>query len=308
MTKLDKIDSDLLAQIADLHEIPSGSFNIRKNGTSVARASTADIEIVSKSDKSGIDVIVHDGVKNKSVHIPVIITVGDMNDLVYNDFYIGDGADVLIVAGCGIHNVTDADSQHDGIHSFHLGKNSKVRYVERHLGTGDGIGQKILNPVTYITMHSGSFFEMETIQLGGVSTSVRTTKAKLLDNTKLIIKEKILTTDSQTATTRFDVDLAGENSSVEVISRSVARDKSHQKFISNIKGKNECFGHVECDGILLGNAVIESTPKIVAQNVNATLVHEAAIGKIAGDQITKLMTLGLDHTEAENLIIKGFLK
>ncbi len=308
MDKLNKIDSDLLAQIADLHDIPSGSYNIRKNGASIARESTADIEIVPKSDKSGIDVIVHPGVQHKSVHIPVIITVGDLHDLVYNDFYIGENADVLIVAGCGIHNGTDIDSQHDGIHSFHLDKNSKVKYVEKHLGTGDGVGAKVLNPVTNITMKEGSFFEMETIQLGGVSGSVRTTKAKLLDDTKLVIREKILTTDSQTATTRFDVDLAGKNSSVEVISRSVAKGHSRQKFVSNIKGKNECFGHVECDGILLDHAVIESTPKIVAQDVNATLVHEAAIGKIAGDQITKLMTLGLDQTEAENLIIKGFLK
>lgn len=308
MDKLSKIDSDLLAQIADLHDIPTGSYNIRKNGASIARESTADIEIVSKTDKSGIDIIVHAGVKNKSVHIPVIITVGDLHDLVYNDFYIGEGADVLIVAGCGIHNATDIDSQHDGIHSFHLDKNSKVKYVEKHLGVGDGAGRKVLNPVTYVTMSEGSFFEMETIQLGGVSSSVRTTKAKLMDDAKLVIREKILTTDSQTATTRFDVELVGENSSVEVISRSVAKDKSRQKFISNIKGKNECFGHVECDGILLDHAVIESTPKIVAQDVNASLVHEAAIGKIAGDQITKLMTLGLDQAEAENLIIKGFLK
>lgn len=305
---MDNIDKELLAQIADLHAVPQGSFNIRKNGESVARSSTADIEILPKKDKSGIDIIVKPNVKNKSVHIPVIITVGNLNDVVYNDFYIGEGADVLIIAGCGIHNSSCEKSEHDGIHSFYLGKDSKVKYVEKHLGSGDGTGDKILNPVTNIQMDEGSVFEMETIQLGGVSSSIRKTNAKLNDNTKLVIKEKILTTQKQIANTYFSVQLLGKNSSVEVISRSVAKNKSRQKFVSNIIGKNECFGHVECDGIILDNAVIESTPKIVAKNINATLVHEAAIGKIAGEQLTKLMTLGLNQQEAENLIIKGFLK
>lgn len=305
---MDNIDKELLAQIADLHAVPQGSFNIRKNGESVARSSTADIEILPKKDKSGIDIIVKPNVKNKSVHIPVIITVGNLNDVVYNDFYIGEGADVLIIAGCGIHNSSCEKSEHDGIHSFYLGKDSKVKYVEKHLGSGDGTGDKILNPVTNIQMDEGSVFEMETIQLGGVSSSIRKTNAKLNDNTKLVIKEKILTTQKQIANTYFNVQLLGKNSSVEVISRSVAKNKSRQKFVSNIIGKNECFGHVECDGIILDNAVIESTPKIVAKNINATLVHEAAIGKIAGEQLTKLMTLGLNQQEAENLIIKGFLK
>ena len=305
---MEKIDQELLEQIADIHSIPQGSYNIRKNGASIARNTTKDIDIISKTDKSGIDIIVKPYVKNKSVHIPVIITVGNLSDLVYNDFYIGEGADVLIVAGCGIHNDTDTTSQHDGIHSFHLEKNCKVKYIEKHLGLGNGSGKKVLNPVTNIEMQDGSYFEMETIQLGGVSSSVRSTYAKLYNDTKLVIKEKILTTDKQTATTKFHVDLIGTNSSVEVISRSVAKNRSRQKFGSNIHGKNECFGHVECDGILIDNAVIESTPKIVAEDVNATLVHEAAIGKIAGEQLIKLMTLGLTKEEAENLIIKGFLK
>lgn len=305
---MEKIDQELLEQIADIHSIPQGSYNIRKNGASIARNTTKDIDIISKTDKSGIDIIVKPYVKNKSVHIPVIITVGNLSDLVYNDFYIGEGADVLIVAGCGIHNDTDTTSQHDGIHSFHLEKNCKVKYIEKHLGLGNGSGKKVLNPVTNIEMQDGSYFEMETIQLGGVSSSVRSTYAKLYNDTKLVIKEKILTTDKQTATTKFHVDLIGTNSSVEVISRSVAKNRSRQKFESNIHGKNECFGHVECDGILIDNAVIESTPKIVAEDVNATLVHEAAIGKIAGEQLIKLMTLGLTKEEAENLIIKGFLK
>ncbi len=305
---MDKIDKDLLAQIADLHKIPSGAYNIRKNGKALSRNSTSDIEIVPKTDKSGIDIIVKPNVKNKSVHIPVIITEGGIDDLVYNDFYIGENAQVTIVAGCGIHNVTSNKSQHDGIHTFHLGANSDVLYIEKHLGLGDGVGEKILNPVTQIDMKANSNFVMETTQLGGVSSSVRTTKARLGDNAKLVIKEKILTSDTQSATTKFDVDLVGANSSVDVMSRSVAKDNSYQCFCSKVKGKNHCFGHVSCDGILVGNARIDSTPKIVCENVNATLIHEAAIGKIAGDQITKLMTLGLNYEEAENLIIKGFLK
>jgi len=305
---MNKIEKDLLAQIADLHSIPEGAYNIRENGKALSRNSTADIEIIPKTDKSGIDIIVKPNVKNKSVHIPVIITVGGLTDLVYNDFYIGENADVTIVAGCGIHNPTDNKSEHNGIHSFHLGKNSKVLYIEKHLGVGKGSGEKILNPVTKIVMKENSAFTMETTQLGGVSSAVRTTQAKLYDNAKLIIKEKILTTQSQTAKTKFNVELIGKDSSVDVLSRSVAKDNSYQCFNSQVKGKNHCFGHVACDGILVDNARIDSTPKIVCENVNATLVHEAAIGKIAGDQLTKLMTLGLTEQEAEDLIIKGFLK
>lgn len=305
---MNEVDKELLKEIADMHSVPQGSFNIRKNGESIARNSTKDIEIVPKKDKSGIDIIVKEGVKNKSVHIPVIITVGNLNDLVYNDFYIGKDADVLIVAGCGIHNPTDQKSQHDGIHTFHLEENCKVKYIEKHLGVGKGQGDKVLNPTTVVEMKDGSDFEMETIQLGGVSYSNRKTNAFLGNDTKLVIKEKILTSDKQKAITTFNVVLKGKNSSVEVVSRSVAKGKSRQKFVSNLKGQNECFGHVECDGIILDNAQIESVPKIVAQNINATLVHEAAIGKIAGDQLVKLQTLGLSEEEAQNQIIKGFLK
>lgn len=308
MIKMNEVDKELLKEIADMHSVPQGSFNIRKNGESIARNSTKDIEIVPKKDKSGIDIIVKEGVKNKSVHIPVIITVGNLNDLVYNDFYIGKDADVLIVAGCGIHNPTDQKSQHDGIHTFHLEENCKVRYIEKHLGVGKGQGDKVLNPTTVVEMKDGSDFEMETIQLGGVSYSNRKTNAFLGNDAKLVIKEKILTSDKQKAITTFNVVLKGKNSSVEVVSRSVAKGKSRQKFVSNLKGQNECFGHVECDGIILDNAQIESVPKIVAQNINATLVHEAAIGKIAGDQLVKLQTLGLSEEEAQNQIIKGFLK
>lgn len=303
---MDRIDEELLSQIADLHGVPEGSYNIRKNGQSIGRASNDDIQIVSKKNKSGIDIFVKPNVKNKSVHIPVIITVGGLDDVVYNDFYVGENADVLIVAGCGIHNSSDKKSQHDGIHTFHLEKNSKVRYIERHLGLGDG-AEKVLNPITKVYQKEGSSLLMETTQLGGVSSAVRKTIAKVGENATLVIKEKILTTDSQTAVTNFKVELVGRNSSVDVISRSVAQKESRQEFRSNVLGKNACFGHVECDGIITDKAQITSVPKIVAENVEASLVHEAAIGKIAGDQLTKLMSLGLDAEQAEALIIKGFL-
>ncbi len=308
MIKLTDIDKELLKEVADMHSVPQGSFNIRKNGQSIERKSDDEVSIVPKKDKSGIDIFVKPGVKNRSVHIPVIVTLGNFNDLVYNDFYIGKGAEVFIVAGCGIHNPTNQKSEHDGIHTFHLEEDCKVQYIEKHLGIGNNQGEKILNPTTEIYMKSGSEFEMETIQLGGVSYSDRKTNAYLDDYTKLVIKEKILTSEKQVAKTVFNVVLKGKNSSVDVISRSVAKDKSKQKFVSNLKGQNECFGHVECDGIILDNAQIESVPKILAQNVNATLIHEAAIGKIAGEQIVKLQTLGLSEEEAQAQIIKGFLK
>ncbi len=305
---MNNIEKELLSQIADLHGIPEGSYSIRKNGESFKINSTEDIQIIPKEDLPGIDIFVKEGVKGKSLHIPAIITEGGINDLVYNDFYIGKGAEVLIVAGCGVHNNTDTDSNHDGVHSFHLEEGAFVRYVEKHIGSGNGKGEKILNPTTSIVMEEGSRFEMETSQLGGVSYSDRKTKATLKENASLVVKEKILTTDFQEAKTVFDVVLKGKNSSVNVTSRSVAKEFSKQKFVSIVKGQNECFGHVECDGIVLDNAIVESSPRVVAKNENATLIHEAAIGKIAGEQILKLQSLGLSEDEAREEIIKGFLR
>ena len=303
---MNNLEKEMLAQIADLHEIPAGSYNIRKNGETVKREASADVDIVSKTEKSGIDVKVKAGVKNRSVHIPVIVTESGIKDLTYNDFYIGDNAEITIVAGCGVHTTGTEESGHNGIHTFYIGKNAKVKYIEKHLGMGTS-AKKVLNPVTKIVMNSGSEFEMETIQLGGVTYSNRVTNAKLKKDAKLLIKEKILTTEDQEAITKFKVELVGENSSVNVISRSVAKDQSKQKFVSKIIGKNNCFGHVECDGIILDKARIISIPEIDAADVNASLVHEAAIGKIAGEQMVKLMSLGLSETEAEDLIIKGYL-
>lgn len=304
---MNDIEKRLLEKLTGLHKMPSGAFNIRKNGAPLARESEKDIEIIPKKKKSGIDIIIKDGVQNKSVHIPVIITVGGLDDLVYNDFYIGENCNVLIVAGCGIHNNTCKTSMHNGIHSFKVGKNSFVKYVEKHVGEGNGSGGKVLNPVTRVTLSEGASMEIETLQLEGVTSTVRKTFAKLYDNAKLKINENILTTLDQTARTDFKVDLLGKNSSVEVVSHSVAKDNSYQIFKSNLVGKNECFGHVECDGIITDNARIISVPMIDAIDSNASLVHEAAIGKIAGDELVKLMTLGLSKEEAENKIIEGFL-
>ena len=305
--KFNKIESDLLAQVADIHKVPLGAYNIRKNGEGIARNSTSEIEIVQKKDKPGIDIIVKPNVVGKSIHIPVIITTGNIHDLVYNDFYIGENSDVLIVAGCGIHNDNQNPSEHNGIHSFHLGKNCKVKYIEKHLGLGSG-AEKILNPTTSITMEENSSFEMETVQLGGVSSSVRKTKATLKDGAHLVIIEKIKNKGTQTASTDFVVNLNGKNCSAKITSRSVASDNSFQKFDSKIVGNNSCFGHIECDGLLSGNARIVSIPQIDAKNSNAQLVHEATIGKIANEQLIKLSTLGLSEKEAEELIIKAYLK
>ena len=303
---MNSIERDLLLAVADLHQVPSGAYNIRQNGKAIDRHTTKDIDIVTKEDRAGIDIFVKSGTINQSLHIPVIITESGIKDMVYNDFYIGDNCDILIVAGCGIHNPSSETSEHNGIHSFHIGKNSKVRYVEKHIGSG-ATGDKILNPVTIINMEEQSQLTMETVQLGGVTYSDRDTKALLKDKAKLIIQEKIMTSQDQQAKTKFDVCLEGVDSSVDVISRSVARDNSYQSFYSKVTGNNRCFGHVECDAILMDNSHIVSTPEIDAKCVDATLVHEAAIGKIAGDQLIKLKTLGLTDKEAEDMIINGFL-
>ena len=304
---MDRTDEKLLEEIADLHGIPEGSFNIRKNGKLLARNSDSDIEIVSKTDKDGIDIIVKPGVKNKSVHIPVLLTVGDFRDTVYNDFFIGDGAEVTIIAGCGIHNATCSDAEHDGVHTFYVGKNAKVRYVEKHVGTGDGTGKKKFDPVTKIYLKENACFTLESTQLGGVTDTDRKTFATVGKNAQLIVKEKILTDRTDRAVTDFKVRLSGRGSRADIVSRSVARGDSLQHFRSDMIGKNECFGHVECDGIVLDRGSIVSTPKIDAVSPEASLVHEAAVGKIAGEQLLKLMSLGLTETEAEAAVIRGFL-
>ncbi len=297
---MDAIEKMLLKQTADLEGIPHGAYNIR--------STTANIDIVTKEDKPGIDIIIKPGTKNESMHIPVIISKSGLKDLVYNDFYIGEDCDVTIIAGCGIHNCGDQESRHDGIHSFHIGRNSKVKYIEKHYAAGDGTGGNIMNPTTIIELEEGAYMEMETTQIKGIDSTKRDTKAVVAAGATLIIKEKLMTHGTQFAETNFVVDLNGEDSSTNVISRSVAKDQSKQIFLAKINGNNRCAGHSECDAIIMDEASVSAIPEIVANSVEASLIHEAAIGKIAGEQLTKLMTLGLTEAEAEEQIINGFLK
>ena len=305
---MNQIQKDLLEKIADIHGVPQGAYNLRMNGQGAGRNTTEHIDIVTKQDKPGIDIFIKPGTKNESVHIPVIISQTGLNDLVYNDFFVGENCDVTIVAGCGIHNGGDEESRHDGIHTFHVANNAKVKYIEKHYGEGDGNGENIMNPTTVVYLDENAYMEMETAQIKGINSTKRKTQAELKKGATLVIHEKILTHGSQYAETNFDVDLAGEDSSTHVVSRSVAKENSKQLFLSNVRGNNRCSGHTECDAIIMDSASVSAIPEISANHVEASLIHEAAIGKIAGEQIIKLMTLGLTEKEAEEQIISGFLK
>ena len=305
---MDKIEKNLLEQIADLHDVPQGAYNIRANGQLAGRSTTENVDIVTKTDKPGIDIIIKAGTKNESVHIPVLISQTGLQDLVYNDFYVGEDADITIVAGCGIHNAGDDESRHDGIHSFHLAKGARLRYIEKHYGDGDGNGENVMNPTTIVELDEGAYMEMETTQIKGISSTVRVTKGKLGNGATLIVKEKIMTHGKQYAETDFTVDMNGEDCSANVISRSVAKGTSKQLFRSRINGNNRCSGHTECDAIIMDDACVSAIPEVTANHLEAALIHEAAIGKIAGEQLVKLMTLGLTEEEAEEQIVSGFLK
>ncbi len=305
---MEQIERDLLKQVAELDSLPVGAYNIRTNGASSARNTTADIDIVSKTDKPGIDIIIKPGTKNQSVHIPVIISQSGLKELVYNDFFIGEDCDVTIVAGCGISNCGGEDSAHDGIHSFFVGKNSKVKYIEKHYGEGTGRGKRFMNPTTVIELGEGASMELETAQIGGIDDTLRITRATVGENAAIVIHDKILTDGDQKANAELSVALNGDGSSCDLISRGVAKEHSVQKVTIKIDGNAACQGHAECDSIIMDHGVIAATPMLTATNVDASLIHEAAIGKIAGEQLTKLMTMGLDEKEAEELIIRGFLR
>lgn len=309
MNNLENIDTNLLSRITDSNDGTfESAYNIRKNGKGIERKVTENVDIVTKEDVSGIDIIVKENTKFEYIHIPVIITESGLNDVVYNDFYIGKNANVVIVAGCGIHNDHHKDSEHNGIHRFFLEEGAKVKYIEKHYGEGTGEGKRILNPVTEVHLKEGATLEMESTQIKGVDSTIRTTKGVLEADTNLVITEKIMTHGNQFAKTIFEVELNGKNASTKVTSRSVATENSVQEFNSKVIGNTECFGHVECDAIIKDNAKVVAVPEIVANNVDANLIHEAAIGKIAGEQLMKLMTLGLTEQEAEVAIINGFLK
>ena len=305
---INQIDEILLKEISNIEDIHKGAYNIRKNGKGIERKITENVNIVTKKDVSGIDIYVKENTKFEFIHIPVIITESGLKDVVYNDFYIGKNANVIIVAGCGIHNDKHKDSEHNGIHRFFLEEGAKVKYIEKHYGEGNGDGKRILNPITEVYLKKGSSLEMNSVQIKGVDSTIRETKGELQEDTNFVVSEKIMTHGNQYAKTIFDVKLNGENSSTHVTSRTVATENSKQEFVSKIYGNEKCFAHSECDAIIKDNAIVTATPEITANNVEANLIHEAAIGKIAGEQLTKLMTLGLSEKEAEEEIINGFLR
>lgn len=305
---MDALEKMLLEQVADLHKIPDGAYNIRTNGGAGGRRSTEGVRIENRTDgKSGIDIFIAPNLKGESVHIPVVITKEGLRETVYNDFYVGEGADVLIIAGCGIHNCGVETAEHSGVHTFHIGKNAKVRYVEKHYGGGDGNGRNVMNPQTVLFLEENASLLMETTQIKGIDSTVRSTRGTLEAGANLVVKEKIYTHGKQIATTDFDVELIGDGAGADVVSRSVAAGQSKQEFLSRIVGKAKCHGHTECDAIIMDEAHVTATPCLTAECIDAELIHEAAIGKIAGEQLIKLMTLGLDEKQAEEQIIKGFL-
>jgi len=304
---LDTIDKRLLKEVANLHDIPQGAYNIRKNGEKHSRNTTANIDIITKSDKPGIDVIIKAGTKNESVHIPVILSE-NMEDLVYNTFEVGNDSDVTIVAGCGIHNATAKDSGHDGIHEFFVRSGAKLKYIEKHYGEGDGTGKRVLNPTTIIDVEENGIAEIELVQIKGVDSTKRDTIVRLQKNARLIVSERLLTYLDQLAESIITVELLGVGSTAQVISRSVAQNDSTQVFHLNMRGFCECRGHIQCDSIIMHNAKVSAIPEISALDEGAQLVHEAAIGRIASEQLVKLMCLGLTENEAEETILQGFLK
>ncbi len=305
---IDSIGQKILAEVADLHEIPSGAYNFRVNSQLAGRHTTDNIDIMTKDGLPGIDIFIKPGTKNESVHIPVVVSASGIKETVYNDFFIGDDCDVVIVAGCGIDNCGEHDAQHDGVHRFYIGKNSHIKYVEKHYGSGDGSGKRILNPVTEVYMEENSFMEMEMEQIKGVDSTERSTIAELKEGAKLAVKERLMTHGVQSAKSEYMVTLNGSGSTADVVSRSVARDSSSQTFNARITGNAPCSGHTECDSIIMDNGKILAIPSLEANDVDAMLFHEAAIGKIAGDQLIKLMSLGLTEAEAEEQIISGFLR
>lgn len=305
---MNKITKSLISIVSDLDGTPKGAYNIREDGECAARHSSENIDIVPKKDKSGIDIIIKPNTKGETVYIPALITHENVKDLVYNDFYVGEGSDIIISAGCGVHNDGCGTSEHNGIHRFFIGKNAHVLYLEKHVGTGEGAGKKVINPETYVEIEQDGYLEMDTVQIGGVDSTKRNCEAILKEGAKIVVKEKIMTDGEQFAETKFKVELNGEDSSANLVSRSVAKGNSHQRFISKIDGNTKCIGHSECDSIVMDNAIVSALPEVTANFVDASLIHEAAIGKIAGEQIIKLMTLGLTEEEAEARIIEGFME
>lgn len=307
MPEINEITKDLLSRVSDWNGDYKGAYNIRVDGTCAGRQSSDNIAIVNKTDNPGLEIHIRPGTKGESVSIPACVTHGNVDDLTYNDFYVGEGADVVIVAGCGVHTETGEPARHNGIHRFFIGAGAKVKYLEKHVGTGKGTGIRTIDPVTECFLEKGAVLTMETSQIGGVDSTVRRTKCVLAEDSKLVIRERLLTENTQRAESYFEVEMNGDNSACDLVSRSVARDESHQKYVSTVIGNAACTGHTECDAIISGKAKVDASPELFARNSDAALIHEAAIGKIAGEQILKLRTLGLTEQEAEDRIIQGFL-
>ena len=304
---MDAIEKSLLEQVSGLHDIPAGAYSLRINGALDSKASSAHITIEKKTDLPGINIIIAPGTRNESVHIPVILSQTGIKELVYNDFFVGEDCDVVIVAGCGIHNGGCNDSRHDGIHTFHVGKNANVRYEEKHYGEGNGTGQRILNPVTNIEIGENSVFTLDTVQIKGVDSTIRTTNVVMDANSKLFVLERLMTDGDQKAESDIEVCMNGSGSSAQIISRSVGKGNSSQVFHPKAVGKNKCHAHIQCDSIIMDHAQVGSIPEIQAKHVDAAIIHEAAIGRINDEQLLKLRTLGMTEAEAENVIIENFL-
>lgn len=304
---MNAITKELLEIISDIKGDFKGAFNIREDGECAGRASSKNIKITSKTDKPGLDIHVNPGTKGETVYIPACVTKGGVDDLVYNDFYIGENADIVIVAGCGVHTDDHSQARHNGIHRFFVGEHAKVRYEEKHVGTGEGDGNRTIDPVTEVFLEKNAYLEMDTTQISGVDNTVRKTSATAAEGARLVIRERLFTEGNQKAETFFQVDLNGDGSGADIVSRSVAKDHSYQNYVSTIVGNSRCSGHSECDAIIDGEAIVDASPRLYARNQDASLIHEAAIGKIAGEQILKLRTLGLTEEEAEKKIIEGFL-
>ena len=307
MAELDKVTERILQQIDGSGFLQKGAYNLRHNGISLCHGDSEHIKIKKKEDKQGIDVYIDGNTKGELVHIPVVVDASGMKDVVYNDFYVAEGADVTIIAGCGIHNSGCNESRHDGIHAFHIGKGANVRYEEKHYGEGEGSGAKVLNPVTKIYMEEDSVFTLDTVQIKGVDSTVRETEIEMGANAKLYVIEKLMTHDQQTAESNMEIKLNGDGGSAQIVSRSVAKGESKQVFHPKAVGDARCHAHVQCDSIIMDHAEVSSIPEITARHIDAAIVHEAAIGRINDEQLVKLRTLGMTEEEAEGIIIDNFL-
>ena len=283
------------------------AMNIREDAQTCQRRNSENVIITGLKDNTGLKIHVLSSAKGEEVFIPAIVTKSNITDEVRNDFYIDSGAEVIIQAGCALHTDGNGESTHNGNHHFYIGEGAKVTYNEKHFGEGTN-AKKTISPSNVIVLEKNAYLKMDTIQTDGVSYTNRTTKATVKAGARLEINERIQTQNDQQSISNIDIDAIGDGASIDIVSRSVAKDDSVQTLKTNITANSVCTGHSECDTILVGNGKATSIPALVANNPKASLVHEAAIGRISQQQIEKLQTLGLDEEEAEHYIIKGFLR